>query len=500
MSWAKRRMVIRGLCLVLLLTTVPRPVLGASPRAVKPVFVSPANGQVLPLASSLSFRVTPLSGASGYLWSFVQHGVIVWENLTFDGRLSPSVYTIPDGSRAHRRLQPGVLQVLVRAQLGLGQWSAAASLTVDLQARPSPAPTPGFPAGKLLFAADASGGLDKLALAPGWKHLNGLLLNDGTTGSSIVIPYDLGHIVDYAVDAQIQYGGSGCGNYGASFGVYARGNLSIGRYYGGVQGCGSVHIWGDNAGDLGKADFALDGGWHDYRLEIRGSNIRLLVDGEPIVFTTDARLVADQGGQVGLFTSGGPQFSVRRVALYALSPLPQSAPHPGTIVFQADASNGLRNLISAPGWKHVNDELVDDGTTGSSVVIPYDLGSIVNYAVEAQIQYSGSGCGNYGASFGVYARANLSIGRYYGGVQGCGSVHIWGDNAGDLGSADFALDTGWHDYRLEIRGNRILLRIDGRPVVSATDNRLVTDQGGQVGLFTSGGPQFSVRRVTLTVL
>ncbi len=41
------------------------------------MFVFPSSGQTFPLTGSMLFQVQPVSGAHGYLWSFVQNGAIV---------------------------------------------------------------------------------------------------------------------------------------------------------------------------------------------------------------------------------------------------------------------------------------------------------------------------------------------------------------------------------------------------------------------------------------
>jgi len=54
---------------------------------------------------------------------------------------------------------------------------------------------------------------------------------------------------------------------------------------------------------------------HTYRLEARGTELRLLVDGAVLLETHEARVLAD--GRVGVF-SGGEQVTVRRFAVIAL--------------------------------------------------------------------------------------------------------------------------------------------------------------------------------------
>ncbi len=63
------------------------------------MFVFPSSGQTFPLTGSMLFQVQPVSGAHGYLWSFVQNGAIVWQNLAWDGRLGGATYSVGKGWR-----------------------------------------------------------------------------------------------------------------------------------------------------------------------------------------------------------------------------------------------------------------------------------------------------------------------------------------------------------------------------------------------------------------
>ena len=130
--------------LALLALVIPQIVLAHGPtaRLTRPVFVYPAERQTMPYSSSWSFAVRPMKGARGYLWSFVQDGVIRWQNLTFEHRLSGRTYTIASWSTAHRHLHPGWLWVWVQALLPHERWSGVTTLTVVLRTPPPPTATP----------------------------------------------------------------------------------------------------------------------------------------------------------------------------------------------------------------------------------------------------------------------------------------------------------------------------------------------------------------------
>ena|GEM_PF-985346 len=98
-----------------------------------PAFVFPANGAAYPATAPYIFKVKPVSHAIGYLWSFIQNNVIVYQNLAWEGHLSPSSYTVSLGSKAHQLIHVGDLRVGVRAMLVGGHWSTTGEVSVRIQ-------------------------------------------------------------------------------------------------------------------------------------------------------------------------------------------------------------------------------------------------------------------------------------------------------------------------------------------------------------------------------
>lgn len=267
-----------------------------------------------------------MNGATGYLWSFVQNGMIVYQNLAWDGHLSPVSYTVSTSSKAHRLIHAGDLHVWVRALMKNGQWSATGAVIVRIQGKgsnpvtPKQTVAPTRPApGTVLYKADTSGGLDKLQGGAGWKHLNGMLVNDGTGTSTIVLPYKV-PVADYAVEADVQI-------IGMNGPVSLRGRMT--ERQGGYAGSLLHNIVGtafleyydvcDYQGcahhTLTQTTYTADSVFHIYRLEMRGNDIRLLVDGTPLVEAQDNRYLT--GDQAGLF-DGGSQINVRAIRIIAL--------------------------------------------------------------------------------------------------------------------------------------------------------------------------------------
>jgi hypothetical protein len=98
----------------------------------KPVFEYPVDNQVLDYDGWYLFKVQPIPDAQGFLWSFYQNGVLVWENQRDEGSLSGDNYGISPTSEAHSRFAPGSVQVWVRAMLN-NQWTDTTKITIHLQ-------------------------------------------------------------------------------------------------------------------------------------------------------------------------------------------------------------------------------------------------------------------------------------------------------------------------------------------------------------------------------
>lgn len=96
-----------------------------------PVFVYPVDGQTLGYKGSILFKVQPVDGASGYLYGLFQDGKAVWENYHDEHTLSGTEYGIAPDSPGHNAINPGLLQVWVRALVN-GQWTEATIINIHL--------------------------------------------------------------------------------------------------------------------------------------------------------------------------------------------------------------------------------------------------------------------------------------------------------------------------------------------------------------------------------
>ncbi len=261
-------------------------------------------------------------------WSFVQNGMIVYQNLAWDGHLSPASYTVSTSSKAHKLIHSGDLHIWVRALMKDGTWSATGTVMVRIQGKGVPVVTP-TPQHNVLYEADASNGkLDSWTGTSDWGHLNGMLTNDGsnTTNSWIMSPYQAQGTNDYAVEAEIQIAkplGTTSSEANTGFGVQAR-NSSRGAYSARiwVDCCVTVHAQltaytrvSNSTDTLTDASFTPDTDWHTYRIEVQGNTIRFLLDGHPLLTAQDNRYLTGSG--IGMWSSG-VQITVRSVKVIAL--------------------------------------------------------------------------------------------------------------------------------------------------------------------------------------
>ncbi|MGH3932162.1 MAG: hypothetical protein ACRDTF_19545 [Pseudonocardiaceae bacterium] len=142
------------------------------------------------------------------------------------------------------------------------------------------------------------------------------MISSGTSyGESIVAPVLLDPAQHYAVEAQIQlarYSNEETFTRKASFGVVVRAESNGGGYgagwcvSAGLLSCdgptGSVaRLWNIGNGEVLHAEaFRQDKEVHRYRVEVRGTELTVLIDGEVTLTATDHTYLA--GKRVGLWS------------------------------------------------------------------------------------------------------------------------------------------------------------------------------------------------------
>jgi len=225
--------------------------------------------------------------------------------------------------------------------------SAEESAASEADTAPTAVPTPEPPAVSTEPATSPAAGSDDVVFeAPGRNELKSLasgswsvsedsLVNPGSSATAepwlvlAAVPS-----ADFAVEAEVRVTGRLESVCDQSFGLTA-GSPGAGQVFGGglIFPCAAetprarltdVAIWEDgyNA-DPALAEETFDPGneWHTYRFELRGEELRLLVDGKDVVSgTLEAPIDASSGdAQAGLWAQG-VELKVRKVSVHVLPP------------------------------------------------------------------------------------------------------------------------------------------------------------------------------------
>jgi hypothetical protein len=201
----------------------------------------------------------------------------------------------------------------------------------------SPSDAPDVQGEDILYSA--SDGEDFVAWqADFWRHEGEILSTEPSSQTYIQAPYALPNQAVYALEAELRVPGSYGGDQPCTsyFGfIIALDNPAEGVFAGfGDLGdpqldCASRYVtwtpWIDGTEliDGAWSDFELDNGWHAYRLEVSGSQIRLLIDGSVVFRSTDHRYTPTGG--VGV-VSGNLALELRSFRLLGAPPADQTAP------------------------------------------------------------------------------------------------------------------------------------------------------------------------------
>lgn len=204
---------------------------------------------------------------------------------------------------------------------------------------------------------------------------------------------------------------------------------------------------------------------------------------------TVVRLI-DQDTQPTTTTTTQPKQSTNPTTAPATPCTGQS----GNVLYQADWSSGMNGWAGSSDWKHVDNTVVSDGTPGHPTSEERLLAPCQpptqDYALEAKIQLINTQCGATYKEFGLVAR-EADQGAILGGidcdeaklavVQNSNYLTFSGNT---IATGSFSPGTGWHVYRLEVKGNQIRLLADGTPILEKADNHDLS--GSKVGMFSVG--------------
>ena len=222
-----------------------------------------------------------------------------------------------------RLLQSPMLLVFLVGFLffSLGACSAGTSsttvpphATVSATRHPSPTPTP-LPAGIVLYQADWSHGLAGWQGTQGWKVVQGQLETDASDSATFTIPYRP-PVSDYAVEIRLQIVRLLSPNGGPSFTIFATRAPGKDGYQAGASNLlGSVtrpfgshpqsQVFLDPSDDTAPGSgmpnaYYPGSGWHIYRVEVRGNEVRLLDDGTQIGYARSTQTRVLSNGPLGL--------------------------------------------------------------------------------------------------------------------------------------------------------------------------------------------------------
>ena len=225
---------------------------------------------------------------------------------------------------------------------------------------------------------------------------------------------------------------------------------------------------------------------------ISGTVVSILILG---VIGTVALLTLRGGSSSGSPTSSSPVLT---------TPPTQTSKAPGTILYQADWSQGLDRWVGSPDWKTQNGMLISDGTyqpagaAGPTILAPYQLMASGNFAIEIRIQIGASPSYSFDPLlFHGSSAADIWQGYKLTVCTCTDDVRLTSDDFNDvLGRASFDPGTSWHTYRVEVRGSAMTVIVDGKTLFTVNDSRYLS--GGQVGIKSS--TQITVSSFTITSL
>jgi hypothetical protein len=162
------------------------------------------------------------------------------------------------------------------------------------------------------------------SLPSNWKHLNGMLVSDGTGpgASGSIVPAYAPYVpttADYAVEAEVQIIQN---TSSGALGLIVRATIDNKEGYAGYVGrsynawvASNICVLSDSCKAPGQV-YSPNADWHTYRVEAKGNIINLLVDNSLITTLPDNRYL--NAGRVGFFTLAGEQVQMRNFKVLKL--------------------------------------------------------------------------------------------------------------------------------------------------------------------------------------
>ncbi len=264
----------------------------------------------------------------------------------------------------------------------------------------------------------------------------------------------------------------------------------------------------------------------EYRIQTGQDEVRVTTNGTTTVDVTQHKVFIDSsnGSIQSIEVKDANSQSTTTSSSSAFTPLPTPIPptptplpRPGTVLYQADWSNGMNGWFNGSSqWNIVNSMLVSNSKLyypdfpDAAATAPYKLDTIPDYAVEAQMQFV-SCAYDHDCGFGIFLRWNnqggyvggmdyMNYGKGYAGIADIHTDHAYVcPTCGymPVRYTDYAPGTNWSTYRIEVKGNDLKLFIDSALVVEVTDNTYLS--GGQAGV-ESYNDQMNVRSFKIIAL
>ena len=212
-----------------------------------------------------------------------------------------------------------------------------------------------------------------------------------------------------------------------------------------------------------------------------------------LVFLVGFLLFSLEACSVGTSSTSVPsQTTIPGVSHPSPTPTPLPA---GTVLFNADWSHGLTGWSQMHGWKVVQRQLESDKSGSATFTIPYQL-TVSDYAIEFRLQVVRS-VPPYGGNYEIVAPKLTNKDGYHAGVFDLkapgprpfgdhpqSQVYLDPSSPVSQGSGmpqDYEPGSGWHTYRVEVRGNEVSLLDNGTQVGSASSQRTDTLSNGPIG-------------------
>jgi hypothetical protein len=203
---------------------------------------------------------------------------------------------------------------------------------------------------------------------------------------------------------------------------------------------------------------------------------------------------------LGACSVGTPQAAVPPHASPSVGehPSPTSTPLPaGIVLYKANWSHGLVGWPGTQGWKVVQGQLETDSSDSAMLTIPYKL-SVSDYAIEIRLQIVQLLSENGAASFTIFATREPGKDGYQAGASNLvesvtrpfgnhSQSHVFLDPFSDAAvntglPVAYFPGSGWHTYRVEVKGNNVRLLDDGVQIGIASSQQTDNLSNGPLGL------------------